>query len=111
MESGPEKIRCRWTARPRGGLVTSSGTGSPEGSRCRCSLGTLGECLKPVGNDLDGTSSAAIGGLPLAALQPTLDVEEASLAEVAGDEVSELGEKTTRGIRRESCRWLQPGRS
>jgi hypothetical protein len=46
--------------------------------------------LKPVGDNLDGPSSAAVGGPPLAALEPSLDVDEASLAEVRGGEVSEL---------------------
>jgi hypothetical protein len=50
----------------------------------------LGERLEPVGDDLDGASSAAIGGLPLTALEPTLDVDEAAFAEVGRGEVSEL---------------------
>jgi len=48
------------------------------------------ERLKPLGDDLNGASSAAIGGLPLAALEPTLDVDEASLAKVLAGEVGEL---------------------
>jgi hypothetical protein len=54
------------------------GIGSPKGSRCRYGLGTLGECLQPVGNDLDSPSSAAIGGLPLTALESAFDVDEAA---------------------------------
>src|SRR5579875_2795160 len=52
--------------------------------RRRCLRSALGgEHLEPVGGDLDGPSSAAVGGLPLAALEPTL-------AEVLAGEVGEL---------------------
>ena len=54
----------------------------------RSTLG--GERLEPVGDDLDGASSAAVGGLPLAALESSLDLDEVSLAEVARGEVGEL---------------------
>src|SRR5664280_122558 len=85
-KADPRRLRCGRTARSRGGLVTSSETRSPEGSRCRCSLGTLGECLQPTGNDLDSPSSAAIGGLPLAALEPTLNVYLTALLLVLASE-------------------------
>ena len=47
-------------------------------------------CLEPVGDDLDVASSAAIGGLPRAALEPTLDVDESAFAEVAAREFCHL---------------------
>lgn len=39
--------------------------------------------MEPLGGDFDGPSSAAVSGLPLAALEPILRLVEAALAEVA----------------------------
>jgi hypothetical protein len=62
-----------------------------ERSRCRSFRSALGrERLEPVGNDLDGASSAAVRDLPLAALESSLDVDEATLAEVDASEAGEL---------------------
>src|SRR5579875_326962 len=87
----PEKNRCgSGFPSPRG--VGESPLGDePRRLGRRCLRSALpGERLEPVGDDLDSPSSAAVGGLPLAALEPTLDVDEAPLAEVLAGEVSKL---------------------
>lgn len=61
---------------------------SPGWLRRRSALGR--ELLEPVGNNPDGPSSAAVGGLPLAALESSLDVDEATFAEVAASEAGKL---------------------
>jgi hypothetical protein len=77
----------------------------PWRSRPRSLRSTLGgERLEPIGDGLDGAPSAAVGGLPLAALEPTLAVDEASLAEVTRGEVSELTPETTSW----TSAWLLP---
>jgi hypothetical protein len=61
--------------------------------RRRCLRSALGgERLEPVGDDLDGPSSSAVRGLPLAALEPSLDVDEAVFAEVLDGIVGKLAE-------------------
>lgn len=53
-----------------------------------------GECLEPAADDLGGPSCAAVGGPPLVALEPTLDVGEAPLAEVQA-KVASWPQRTT----------------
>jgi hypothetical protein len=59
-------------------------------SRCSCVLGPLGRRLDPVGDEFDGPSSAAIGSLPLTAVQSPFDVDGTAHAETARGEVNEL---------------------
>ncbi|MHB8344040.1 MAG: hypothetical protein ACYDED_07230 [Ferrimicrobium sp.] len=75
-----------WSSRRR----TNSPRTEAKRSRCRSFRSALGrERLETVGDNLDGPLSAAVGGLPLAALK-SFDVDEASLAEVAASEAGEL---------------------
>ncbi len=84
----PQNIRCG------SGLPSPRGLGENplrDEPRWLCRRGALGrERLEPVGDNLNGASSAAVGGLPLAALESSLDVDEATLAEVAASEACEL---------------------
>ena len=77
---------------PRWGWVW---VGAPSGKRPRATppvppKHSWERALEPVGDDLDSASSAAVGGLPLAALEATLDVDKTALAEVLRGVVREL---------------------
>ncbi len=87
-DSDPRPVGCRLVASSPRGLGESPLGDEP---RWLCRRSALGrERLKPVGDNLDGPSSAAVGALPLAALESSLDVDEATLAEVAASEGGEL---------------------
>ena len=61
--------------------------------RRRCLRRALrAERLELFGDDLHSPWSASVGGLPLAALEPSLEVDEAVLAEVLDGKVGELAD-------------------
>jgi len=69
------------------GLIPERADGRPSRGRASGSQAAGADSLfesrlEPVGDDLDVASSAAVGGLPLAALEPAFDVDESAPAEV-----------------------------
>lgn len=69
MDSGPREGRKRSRPGSSRRIRPPRGSKSRWSRRCGLRSSVGGERLEPVGDDFDGASIAAVGGLPLAALE------------------------------------------